>query len=351
MQHTFLIYGAYGYTGELIARLAVQQEHRPILAGRNEAKLARLANDLQLPHEAVDLKNRPALDALLRKVKLVLHCAGPFSQTARPMVEACLRNHVHYLDITGEIDVFEWIATRDDEAKRAGIVLLPGSGFDVVPSDCLAAHLKRLLPDARWLEMAFEGGQQVSRGTALTMVEGIAKGGMIRKLGKIKPVPAAFLTRKVRFNDDQERLVASIPWGDVSTAYYSTGIPNITVYMATTSAMLMGMKLTRYLGWLLKVKWIQNLLKKQVRKNVTGPDIHHRSTSRSRLWGEVRNPQGKIVTAYLETPEGYHLTAATALLSAQKILAGSVAPGFKTPSLAFGPDFILEIEGVTRIDE
>ncbi len=139
----FLIYGAYGYTGELITRLAVKKGYRPLLAGRDENKLKLLADELKLPYAAFTLTEEEKLDKALQQVKAVLHCAGPFSKTARLMVYACLRNKVHYLDITGEIDVFEWIASQDALARKAGIVLMPGTGFDVVPTDCLAAHLKK----------------------------------------------------------------------------------------------------------------------------------------------------------------------------------------------------------------
>jgi short subunit dehydrogenase-like uncharacterized protein len=99
----------------------------------------------------------------------VLCAAGPFSATSRPVADACLRNRVHYLDITGEIDVFEALAARDAEAKARGIMLLPGVGFDVAPSDCLAAHLKRRLPDANDLRPYLSLRANTSRGTAKTI--------------------------------------------------------------------------------------------------------------------------------------------------------------------------------------
>ena len=350
MPTTFLIYGAYGYTGELIARLAVQRGHTPRLAGRQEAKLKPLALELGLPYEVFELDDATKLAESLGRVDAVLHCAGPFSRTARTVVAACLRHRKHYLDITGEVDVFEWIATQHEAARGAGVVLLPGVGFDVVPSDCLAAHLHRRLPDAEWLELAFHGPGRPSRGTALTMVEGMTKGGLIRRHGALKKVPTAFRTRSIRF-EGGEQLAASIPWGDVVTAYYSTGIPNVIVYLAVTPPMLRGMRALRYLGWLLKAKWVRRLLEKRIRATLTGPDGQHRRTARTHLWGEARNRAGETVTARLQTPEAYHLTATTALLAMEKVLAGGVEPGFQTPARAFGPDFILEVDGVKWNDE
>ena len=153
MNGTILIYGATGYTGKLIAKVAADQGARPILAGRNLAKVNAVARPLGLNARAFDLGDRARMDAAIKSVSVVLNVAGPFSATSRPVAGACLRNRVHYLDITGEIEVFEALAARDAEAKARGVMLLPGVGFDVVPSDCLVAHLKRRLPDANDLNL------------------------------------------------------------------------------------------------------------------------------------------------------------------------------------------------------
>ena len=171
MTGTILIYGATGYTGKLIAKAAHDQGACPILAGRNLAKVERVAEPLGLAARVFDLADPAGIDAGLKDVAVVLCVAGPFSATSRPMADACLRNRVHYLDITGEIEVFEALAARDAEAKARGVMLLPGVGFDVVPSDCLAAHLKRRLPDATDLKLYLSLGANMSRGTAKTAVE------------------------------------------------------------------------------------------------------------------------------------------------------------------------------------
>ena len=137
MNGAILIYGATGYTGKLIAKTAVDRGARPILAGRNLEKVRAVAEPLGLAALAFDLRDPGRIDAAIKDVSVVLNVAGPFSATSRPMADACLRNHVHYLDITGEIDVFEALAARDAEAKSRGVMLLSGVGFDVVPSDCL----------------------------------------------------------------------------------------------------------------------------------------------------------------------------------------------------------------------
>jgi short subunit dehydrogenase-like uncharacterized protein len=172
---TILIYGATGYTGRLIAKAASDRGARPVLAGRNLEKVKRVAEPLGLSARAFDLGDPARVDAAIKDVAVVLCAAGPFSATSRPMADACLRNRVHYLDITGEIDVFEALAARDAEAKARGVMLLPGVGFDVAPSDCLAAHLKRRLPDANDLRLYLRP-RNMSRGTAKTRSRQFAAG-------------------------------------------------------------------------------------------------------------------------------------------------------------------------------
>ena len=350
MTGSFLLYGSNGYTGRLIAQRATERGLRPVLAGRNAEAVASQAAELVLPHRAFALDDRRALEDALSQVPLVLHCAGPFSHTSRPVADACLRTGTHYLDITGEIPVFEALAARGREAEAAGVMLLPGVGFDVVPSDCLAAHLHQRLPRADRLVLAFEGlGGGISRGTATTMVENLGRGGAVRRNGTIQPVPAAWRTRRVDFGHGPVS-VTTIPWGDVSTAYYSTGIPNIEVYTRTGRWGHRVLVASRHLGWLLGSAPVQRLLKGGIQRGQPGPSDEERTRGESRLWGEVADEQGRSAAARLRTPEGYTLTALTAVAAVEKVLEGQAPTGFQTPSLAFGPDFILEVDGVVRED-
>ncbi|MGB7210499.1 MAG: saccharopine dehydrogenase NADP-binding domain-containing protein, partial [Pyrinomonadaceae bacterium] len=211
----FLIYGANGYTGELITRYAVERGMKPILAGRNATAIGELAAKHGLEYHVFSLDESEKVDAALREVEMVLHCAGPFSITSRAMVEACLRNKKHYTDITGEIAVFEACARLDEKAKAAGIMVMPGVGFDVVPSDCLALNLKNRLPAATHLSLAFYGMGRISHGTQATMTMNVGRGGAIRKDGVITPVPAAWKTREIDFGEVTKTGV-TIPWGDVA---------------------------------------------------------------------------------------------------------------------------------------
>jgi len=350
MRSNYLIYGANGYTGDLTARLALERSHKPILAGRSREKIQPLAERLGLEARIFGLDDAAALDKGLEGVAAVIHCAGPFSRTAKPMAEACLRTGVHYLDITGEIDVFEAMAGLDERARAAGVMLMPGAGFDVVPSDCLAAHLKRRLPEATHLVLGFRPvGGGISRGTATTLVENLHRGGIVRQDGVLKSVPPAWKTREIDFGRGPVACM-TIPWGDVSTAYYSTKIPNIEVYIAAPWIARAGVAASGFLGGVLKSGPVQGLLKRFIAMRPEGPNEQQRTTGFSLLWGQVRDAAGKTATCRLRTPEGYTLTALTCLEIVQRVLDGEVKAGFQTPSMAFGPDLILKIDGVVRSD-
>lgn len=346
--NNFLIYGANGYTGELIAREAVRRGLKPILAGRSQNKIEPLAKELNLIHRTFSLEDKKSLEYTLKEVDFVIHCAGPFSLTSQKMVEACLRLGKHYLDITGEISVFEQMAKRDEAAKRAEIMIMPGVGFDVVPSDCLARHLKNLLPTATNLTLAFYGLGGISHGTQATMTMNAGSGGAIRRNGEIIRVPAAYKTREIDFGEFKKTAV-TIPWGDVSTAFYSTQIPDIEVYTVVPKAQLKLLKLSRYLGWLLKTKPVQSYLQKQIPEG--GPSAEERASGKAYLWGEASDEQGNRVEARLICPEGYTTTVLTALEIAGKILDGNLQTGFQTPAKCYGADVILEIEGTQRIEK
>ncbi len=347
---SFLIYGAYGYTGELIARDAVARGWEPLLAGRDAAKLRALATELELPYRAVTLNVEKPLDDVLEEVPLVVHCAGPFTHTAQPMVDACLRTGTHYLDITGELDVFAQIAERDAEAQEAGVMLLPGVGFDVVPTDCLAAHLHERLPEAEQLELAIMAvGSGVSQGTATTAIEHIADGGAVRRGGEIMKVPPAWKKREVDFGRGAKEVV-TIPWGDLVTAYWSTEIPNITVYARLPSTARRLMAASQVLGGVLKSRPVQDTLKWAVRQGEPGPDATTREQGASIVWGEVTARDGTTAQSRLYGPETYAFTTRTALASAEAVLDGTAPMGYQTPAMAFGADFVLGIEGVERED-
>ena len=343
---SLLIYGAYGYTGERIARTAVDRGHAPILAGRNPDRLHSLAGELGVRSRTFTLETD--IETHLTGVETVLNCAGPFESTAKPLVEACLNRGVDYLDITGELPVFERLARRDEEARTAGSTLLPGVGFDVVPTDCLAAHLAERVPEATHLSIAISADGSLSGGTLKTLINGFGSDGAVRANGHLRAVRPGSNARVVDFGAGN-RTVISVPLGDLTTAFHSTGVPNITTYVAVPDAAVHAVRLGRPIERLLSAPPVTRLLTGFVDRFIDGPTETERAHTETRIWAEAWSEStGETAESTLRTPDPYDVTVEAALAASESV--GEADAGFQTPATAFGADFAVELPGVTRRD-
>ena len=349
MPASILVYGANGYTGQLVAREARARGVEVILAGRNGPEVQALADELGFEARVFGLDVPSTIDACLEGVTVVAHCAGPFSRTATPMIDACMRTRVHYLDVTGEIEVFEAARARDEEARTAGITLLPGGGFDVVPSDCLAMHAASRIAHPTSLRLGILLAGETSRGTATTMAENLPRGSAIRKDGKLVKIPAGTRTRRIDFGRGP-RLAMIIPWGDLATAWHSTKIPNIEVYFAVTRGVHVGARVVGLVPWLFGNAPVQKLIKRAIDRRPAGPDASARAAGFSILTAEVENAAGARAVSRLETPQGYTLTAQAMVALATRMARGEAPIGYQTPGTAFGADFVLTLPGTRRTD-
>jgi short subunit dehydrogenase-like uncharacterized protein len=349
MAEGMLIYGATGYTGRLLAARAVAASLRPILAGRNGDKVAALAAETGLPHRTVRLSEPELLAAALRDVGVVIHAAGPFSHTAGPMLEACLRTGTHYLDLNGEVAVFETLAKRHAEARRRGIMVMSGVGFDVVASDCLAAHVARRLPGARRLAVGLAGLRFASRGSAKTLIEQAGRGIQVRQNGVLVRVPPGSMRRAFDFGDGP-RSAFAISWGDVASAWYTTGIPDIATYYDANPTLDAMLAAGRYLGVALDTAPAQAVLQACAEVLPEGPTEEQRVKSGMLVVVEADDDAGRRVRARLRSPEAYTFTATSAVAIARRVLAGDLEAGFQTPGRVYGPDFVLGLDGVLRED-
>ena len=347
MSSGLLIYGANGYTGELIARAAAAAGLAPVLAGRSAAPVEALARELGCESRVFGLDDATAIAASLAGCRVVIHCAGPFSATAGPMMAACLAAHAHYTDITGEIDVFELGFSQDAAARKAGIVVCPGVGFDVVPTDCIALTLKQALPDATHLALGFDSRSGLSRGTATTSVQGLGYGSRVRENGVFRQIPLGSRTRNIDFGAGKKQ-AAAIPWGDVSTAYRTTGIPNIEVYVPVSPRALANLRRLGKFGWLLRTGPAQSFLKWRIQKGAPGPTAEERAKTPVYVWGEAR-AAGRAITARVRVPNGYTVTTDASIAIARRLLAGGVSPGFTTPARLMGADFVASLPGASKI--
>jgi short subunit dehydrogenase-like uncharacterized protein len=343
-----MIYGATGYTAGLVARRAVALGQRPVLAGRDAAGVAALASELNLAWTVLDLTEPSALRGALHDVDAVALCAGPFAHTAAPMLHACLETGTHYLDITGEIPVLADVLSRDRPAREANVALITGVGFDVVPTDCLAGLLAAALPGACALELAILAGGGVSAGTATTALSSAGGGGLRRVGGELRRAPVGRPRRQVPFPSGVRPAVA-VPWGDLVTAHASTGIDDITVYLATAGRPALISAATAAL----RVAALRRLATWAVRRGAPGPSARTRAATWCEVWGEVRDDAGGRRTATLRGPNAYDLTADAVVRAVDRVLdgvgegPGQVRPGAHTPATAFGPGFVRVLDGVT----
>lgn len=343
---TWMIYGANGFTGALAARVAKARGERPILAGRNREALTKLGRELDLEVRVFDLTNPEAVASELSGVRAVLGCAGPFKRTAETLLEACEKSRSHYIDITGELDVFEWVHARSARWKKAGIVALPGAGFDVVPSDCMAAMLKRDRPDATRLRLGFKSSHgKMGPGTGKTMYDALVNGARVRRGGKVVAMPSREMVARFAFDGEREESAVAVSWGDVSTAYYSTGIPDIECFVSLPRSAIDGVKRMPSARKVLGHPFVQRLVEKQIERFVKGPSERERKTGHMFLVGEAQGRNG-TARRRMVLPDGSEFTADAAVDISMRILAGEVAPGAHTPSSAFGPDFITGLKGV-----
>jgi short subunit dehydrogenase-like uncharacterized protein len=343
-----LVYGATGYTGGLLAALAAERGLAPIVAGRSRAKVEPVAARLGAEARVAGVDDAAALRELLRDVACVISSAGPFSRTARQLFEACLATGTHYLDVTGEIDVFALAESYDARAKQAGVMLLPGIGFDVVPSDCLAAHVAARVGRPLRVRIALAAGGTPTHGTAKTALEALGAPLRVRRGGELVGLPSGSLVRSFDFGAGPVACVG-VPMGDVVTAARSTGARDVEVYMRGSRALRLALRGSQLVGPLLSRGPLRRALERWIDRLPEGPSEEERLGTKARVVAEAEGSAG-VARARLETPSGYETTRLAGVEAARRILAGEAKPGFHTPATAFGADFVLSLPGVKRED-
>jgi len=346
-----MIYGAYGYTGMLIAEEAVRRGHKPVLAGRAQEKLVPFAKRLGLDWVVFDLQDEQRLKGIIQNFTLVFNAAGPFTHTCEPMVRACLDTKTNCVDIAGELTVLEHILSLDQQARRKDIVLIPGLGFDVIATDCMARYVAEKINDPTQLEIATVTSitSKPSPGTIRSILDIVSKGTIARRQRQLVKIPVGLGEKRIRFID-QERTVLPVTLGDLVTAYRTTGIPDITTFVGFSEREATLYKRTQPLyRRLFSFAPLRRLVQKQTSKLARGPDEHMRRTNRSQVWVCARNKKGVERHAWLETIEAYQFTAVAGVLCVEKLLINDFH-GALTPGLAFGADLVLNIPGSTRVD-
>jgi short subunit dehydrogenase-like uncharacterized protein len=344
-----LIYGCTGYTGTLIAEKANELAGDVVLAARDAAKVKQLAKSLGRSWRCARLGDPSSLDRILTDVDVVLHAAGPFSATARPMLEACLRTGTHYLDIAGELPVFQSLGQYDDQARLRGIMVMPGVGFAIVATDCLAAHIKARMPRARALRLGISMPKSFSRGSVRTMAELVRDRVTVCRNGKINSIPIGRLERSFDFGEG-DRWSTCVNWPDVYTAVTTTGIPNIEVYMEADFLARTVYHAGAFLAAPLQLGISQSLLRAYSDIWPAYPAGDDLTVDRQVIVAEAEDSWRQCARARLTTINGYGFTALAATHILHRVLAGEFSAGFQTPARVYGADFVLGFEGTIRED-
>jgi short subunit dehydrogenase-like uncharacterized protein len=349
MSSHFLIYGATGFSGGLVARQAVARGWRPILAGRDARKVGALADELGLEHRAAALSEPAALERAFAGARVVLNAAGPFSRTAGPMLAACLRAGAHYLDLSAEVPPIEALAAQDAAVRARRIMAMPAVGFDVVATDCLALHVARRLPSAVRLSIGVTNLRFVSRGSAKTLLEAIDRG-LMRRGGVLVEVPLGSREHAFEY-EDGPRPSVNVSLADLTTAHHSTGIPNIATYTEGTPLMRGLLAAARTAGWALRTAPAQAWLAACAELLPEDPGrANGEAPQEQRVVVEAEDDAGGRAVSRLRTLEAYAFTPHAACAVLARVLAGDVEPGFQTPARVYGSDLVLTIPGVTRED-
>jgi len=342
-----MIYGANGFVGKAAAQLAKEKGLNPILAGRNHEEISKIAEELNLECKIFSLENDTIIDKHLENTEVLLNCAGPFFETYKPLVNSCIKTKTHYLDISGEIPVFQAIHRLDEEAKKQKVMLLPGIGFDVTPTDCLALYLKENFEEGNKLTLAFhsDGPAGIPPGTMKTAVSLIPFGNWTRKNGKLQKAGKGMKAHFFKLNDKEVKAL-SISWGDIYTAYHSTGIPNIEVYSSFPQATMIQLKFIDLFRPVLSLPFVLNFLKRTLKGGSTAEE---RAKTRMYVYAELEDAKGNKASCRMKGPEGGLVwTSMTAIHALIKIKNATWKSGYQTPSSAFGSDFVMECEGVER---
>src|SRR5262245_17583584 len=346
MSHsTWMIYGATGTTGTLIAEEAIRRGHQPVLAGRSAASLAALGTRLGLPWKAGSLDAPDQLQRAVSEVDAVLNAAGPFIATAPPLAQACLAAGTHYLDIAGEIPVLQQLFARDQAARERNISLIGGVGFGVVASNSLVTYVADQLPGATMLELAVKAdNRQASQGATKSRLAVLASGGRVYRDGRLVPFRLGKGLKALRFPDGAFDILP-VPSGDLEAAYRVTGIPNITAFIPFRRSAALLLPLLQF-G--LSIRPIRGRLEAGLdRRGTRQPESQADGQRTSYAWARATNQNGQSVEAWLELGEGYQFTAASSVQAVEHVLRERPS-GALTPAQAFGADFVLNIEGVRR---
>lgn len=327
--NTLMIYGAAGYTGGMAAEHAASAGLNLVLAGREKDRttLEAMARSLGASIRLFSVDDADAVATGLDGIRVLLNAAGPFANTAEPLMSAAIRAGAHYLDFSAELDTYREALALDARARAAGVMLLPGSGGSVAMLGSLAGHAVARVRDARKISIALHVAGAMSRGSATSASRNIAPETLHLADGEL----VTHSPQEVRDFDFGSGPRSSFPvtLPDLVTIHHATSVSDIETFVhVSAGAFPTG----------------------EVRQMPAGPTFEEREANRYHAAVEVTDADGTVVRSLLDTVNGYTFTAMAAAEAARRVLAGEVRPGFQTPAGLFGNDFAETIADTRIID-
>ncbi|MBN7804589.1 saccharopine dehydrogenase NADP-binding domain-containing protein [Agrobacterium rosae] len=321
-----MIYGATGYTGRMVTDHATKFGTSVVLGGRSEGPLAQLALKLGVEYRVFALVESDLIDRSLTDVAVLVNAAGPFLRTAKPLMDASIRNGVHYIDTAAELDSYRLAETLDADAKAAGVMLLPGGGGSVAMLGSLAGHAVARIQNPRKIRIGMHVAGGMSRGSVISATENMTAETLARMDGEL--VSVANSVQKLDFGRGAvDSFQVTLP--DLITIWRATGVPDIETFVHVTGGGFPKGKLSAL---------------------PDGPTEQERLENRYKAVVEVTDADGTVTRSILDTVNGYSFTAIAVAEAGRRVLAGEVRAGFQTPAGLFGNGFAETIADTTIFD-
>jgi menaquinone-9 beta-reductase len=344
-----MIYGATGYTGTLIARESVELECEVVLGARDPERLATVARSLALPFRAFSLDDSSAIDAALDDIDIVLNAAGPFVATSEALIASCLTTRTHYLDVAGELTVFLAAHRHDAASRERGIMIMPGAGFLIVASDCLAADIATVAPGAKYLRLGLTQSTMFSRSSLKTLFGEARDRVVITQAKNLTQIRVGRLERQFDYGEGPRTSLA-VTLADVFTAHLTTGIQNIEGYVEASPGVRTGMAFAMGFGAALGATQLRKVVDFGLSAWPERPLAVARGAAKQVVVAEAEDNWRRTRRLRITTDDGYSFTARAAKAILQRAICGDLATGFQTPGKLYGPSLALSIPGTCRED-
>lgn len=319
-----LIYGASGYTGSLASEYAKSIGLDIVLAGKTETTIKKLALSRNLPYRVFDLSDAQTVQSSLKGIRVVLNCAGPFAHTAGPLIDACIKLGIHYLDVSAELASYQLAEERHSEAKEANVMLLPGCGGSVVMLGCLASCVVESVNHPTSIDIALRVAGPISRGSAVSAIESVTSRCLCRHKGVLVEQEEQ-TTMQFDFDDGKGKVDCfPVTLPDLITIENQTAVSDIRTFVHVSDGGFPSGNLADL---------------------PRGPTYEQRRENPYHAAVAVTSSDHIVKRAALHTVNGYEFTFKASVEAARRVLSGEAQGGFQTPAGVFGKDFVRDIQG------